>query len=241
MTHVEEGVLQAYLDAEVTAGARADIDRHLHSCSTCAAELARMRNAAQLFTAALRDSDVVAPMLPAQARWAATRHLERMLPTPKPRRAFARAAMFIVGLGAVASAAVPGSPVRGWISDALTRVGLLDAPRTEQAPPPLPEPGPAVEEDVAESTTLTIDVVAGRVRIVLKNVSDDAAVEVRVVESERALVEATGAAARARFRTGPGLLEVDGVAGGSVIVEIPRSATRAVVLRDGEMIYRTGR
>lgn len=241
MTHVEEGVLQAYLDAEVTAGARADIDKHLHSCSACAAELERMRSAALVFSTAMRESDVFVPMLPAQARFAAARRLERMMPTPKPRRALARAAMFVIGLGAVASAAVPGSPVRAWLSDALTRVGLLDAPQTAEAPPPLPEPEPAIQEDVVESTSLAIDAVDGRVRIVLRNVSDDANVEVRVVESDRALVEAKGAAARARFRTGAGLLEVDGIAGGSVVVEIPRSATHAVVLRDGTTIYQTGR
>jgi anti-sigma factor RsiW len=241
MTHVEEGVLQAYLDAEVTAGARADIDKHLHSCSACAAELQRMRSSAQLFSHALRDSDVGVPMLPAQARFAAARRFERMMPTPRPRRAFARAAMFIVGLGAVASAAVPGSPVRGWISDALIRVGLLDAPQTAEAPPPLPEAAPVVQEDAAESTTLAIDAVNGGVRIVLKNVSDDAAIEVRLVDGDRALVEARGVAARARFRTGAGLLEVDGIEGGSVVVEIPKSAVNAVVLRDGQTIYRVGR
>jgi hypothetical protein len=240
MTHVEEGVLQAYLDAEVTAGARADIDRHLHSCSTCSAELERMRGAAQLFSTVLRDSDVLVPMLPAQARFAAARRLERVLPTPKPRRAFARAAMFVVGLGAVASAAVPGSPVRGWINEALIRAGLLDAPQAVDVPP-IPEPVPPVQDDAAESTTLAIDAVDGRVRIVLKNVSDEAAVTVREVDGDRALVAATGAAARARFRTGAGLLEVDGIEGGSVVVEIPRGLADAVVWRDGQRIYRTGR
>jgi hypothetical protein len=240
MTHVEEGVLQAYLDAEVTAGARADIDKHLHSCSTCAAELERMRGAAQLFREVMHDGDVAVAMLPAHARFAAARRVARIMPAPKPRRAFARAAMFIVGLGAVASAAVPGSPVRGWINDALMRVGLLAAPETAQIPP-LPAPEPFMPQDAVESTSLAIEAVGGRVRIVLKNVSDETAVEVRVVESDRALVEATGAAARARFRTGAGLLEIDGVHGGSVVVEIPRSVTNAVVTRDGATIYRTGR
>jgi uncharacterized membrane protein len=240
MTHVEEGELQAYLDSEVMAGARADIDRHLHSCSACAAELQRMHDAAQLFTAAIRESDVVAPVLPAQARFAMARRLERPLTPPQPRRAFARAAMFIVGLGAVASAAVPGSPVRAWLSDALTRVGLREAPQAVQTPP-LPESAPVVQEDAAASTTLAIDAVDGRVRIVLKNVSADANISVRVVDSTRAIVEATGAAAQARFRTGAGLLEVDGIGGGSVVVEIPRSVSNAVVLRDGQTIYRTGR
>jgi anti-sigma factor RsiW len=242
MTHVEEGVLQAYLDAEVTAGARADIDRHLHSCSTCAAELERMRNASHLFHNVLQDSDVVAPVLAAQARFATSRRSAlRPMAVPQPRRAWARAAMFVVGLGAVASAAVPGSPVRAWISDALTRAGLLNEPQSAAAPV-LPEEAPAVQRDAtAESTALSIEAVDGRIRVILRNVSPETVVTVRPVDSDRAVVEATGAAAKARFRTGAGLLEVDGVTGGTVIVEIPRSATDAVVEQDGKTIYRTGR
>jgi hypothetical protein len=241
MTHVEEGVLQAYLDAEVTAGARAEIDRHLQSCSTCAAELERMRGASQLFHSLMGDSDVAVPVLAGQARFATARRLEHKLPTPQPRRAWARAAMFVVGLGAVASAAVPGSPVRAWISDALTRAGLLNESPSAAAPV-IPEEAPAVQRDVtAESTALAIDVVDGRVRIILRNVSEDATVTVRVVDSDRATVEASGIAAKARFRTGAGLLEVDGVAGGSLVVEVPRSATDAVVQQDGKTIYKTGR
>ena len=241
MTHVEEGVLQAYLDAEVTAGARADIDRHLHSCSACAAELDRMRVASQLFHTAVRDSDVVAPVLAAQARFAMARRLEHRLPTPQPKRAWARAAMFVIGLGAVASAAVPGSPVRAWISDALTRAGLLNETQRAAAPV-LPEEAPAVPRDVtAESAALSIDAVDGRIRVILRNVGPGATVTVRVVDSERAVVEASGAAAKARFRTGAGLLEVDGVPSGTVVVEIPRSARDAVVQQDGKTIYRTAR
>jgi hypothetical protein len=240
MMHVAEGDLQAYLDAEVTAGARADIDRHLHSCSTCAAELARMRSAAQLFHNALRDSDVAAPVLAAQARFAHAHRSERTLIRPRPRRAFARAAMFVVGLGAVASAAVPGSPVRAWISDALTRAGLLDEPQSAAAPV-LPEEAPAVQRDAIESTALAIEAVDGRIRIILRNVKPGATISVRVVDSDRALVEATGLAAKARFRTGAGLLEVDGIQGGSVVVDIPRSARDALVQQDGRTIFRTGR
>ncbi len=240
MTHVEEGVLQAYLDAEVTTGARADIDKHLHSCITCAAELERMGSASQLFHNALRESDAVAPVLAAQARFANVRRLERKLVPPQPRRAWARAAMFVVGLGAVASAAVPGSPVRAWISDALTRAGLLNEPQRAAAPA-FPEEAPAVQRDATESTALAIEAVDGRIRIILRNVNPGTTVTVRVVDSDRAMVEATGAASKARFRTGAGLLEVDGVQGGSVVVEVPRSATDAVVQQDGRTIYKTGR
>jgi anti-sigma factor RsiW len=240
MTHVEEGVLQAYLDAEVSAGARADIDRHLQSCSACAAELERARGASQLFHDAVRNSDVVAPVLAAQARFASARRAEHKLPTPQPRRAWARAAMFVVGLGAVASAAVPGSPVRAWISDALTRAGLLNE-SPGAAAPPIREEAPAVERNAPESTALAIEAVDGRIRVLLRNVDPGTTVTVRVVDGDRATVEATGPAARARFRTGAGLLEMEGVSGGTVLVQVPRTARDAVVQQDGKTIYKTGR
>jgi anti-sigma factor RsiW len=238
MMHVEEGTLQAYLDAEVTAGARTDIDKHLHSCSDCAVQLERLRQASAVFAAAVREADVVAPVLAAQARFVTARRFEPALVAPRPRRAFARAAMFIVGLGAVASAALPGSPVRAWIGDALTRAGLLDDTQSAAAPV-LPAEAPAVQRD-AESTALGIEAVDGRVRIVLRNVRPQATVSVHLVNGDRTIVEASGAAAKARFRTGAGLLEVDGVSGGSVVVQIPKSLIQASVEQDGRTIFKTG-
>jgi anti-sigma factor RsiW len=240
MTHIEEGVLQAYLDAEVTAGARAEIDRHLQECSACAAELDGMRSAALLFSNAVRQSDVQAPVLMAQARFAGVQRLERKAPAYGPRRALARAAMFIVGLAAVAGAAVPGSPVRAWISGALTRAGLLDESQSAAAPA-TPEEAPAVVRDAPESTALAIEPVDGRVRIVLKNVKPEAAVTVRMIDGPRVVVEASGTAAKARFRTGSGSLELSGVEGGTVIVQIPRTVTDGLVEQDGRIIFRTGR
>ena len=148
--------------------------------------------------------------------------------------------MFIVGLAAVAGAAVPGSPVRAWINDALTRAGLLEEPQRAAAPAS-PAEVPAVPRDATESTALAIDPVAGRVRIVLKNVKPEAEVSVRVIDGPRAIVEASGLAAKARFRTGSGSLELSGIEGGTIVVQIPRLVTDGIVEQDGKVIYRTGR
>lgn len=239
MTHIEEGVLQAYLDAEVTAGARAEIDGHVRMCSECAVELDRLRGAASLFRSAVRHTDVQAPILSAQARFAGMQR-ERKAPVFAPRRALARAAMFIVGLAAVAGASVPGSPVRAWISDALTRAGLLNEPQSAAAPE-VPAEAPAVQRDQPESTALAIDPVDGRVRVVLKNVKDGASVSVRMIDGPRVVIEASGLAAKARFRTGSGSLEMSGVEGGTVLVQIPRTVTNGIVEQDGKVIFRTGR
>jgi hypothetical protein len=244
MMHVEEGVLQAYLDAEVTAGARAEIDKHLQSCSACNAELHRLRSASVLFSHALKQADVAAPVLAAQVQLAAAHKLERKLPTtvpaPQPRRALARAAMFIVGLAAVASAAVPGSPVRAWISTALTRAGLLDDPQSS-AGPALTGEAPAVERGTPEPTVFFIEPVDGRVRVVLTNVKPAATVTVQPTDASRVEVEVTGAAAKAHFESTSGRLAITGVEGGTVVVKVPRSLPNATVEQDGQTIYKGGR
>lgn len=239
MTHIEEGILQGYLDDEVTGSARAEIDSHLESCATCTAELDRMRKASQLFASALRGADVTPPMLGAQAHLVRARRTAIAVPSATPRRAFARAAMFIVGLAAVASAAVPGSPVRGWISNALARAGLLDQPQSAAAPAGTEE-APAVERSGPESAGFFIEPADGRLRVVLTNVKPETQVTVQLTDAARAHVEANGAAARARFRTGPGRLEVVGIESGSIVVQIPRAIQDAIVEQDGRTIFTAG-
>ena len=239
MTHLELGVLQAYLDDEMAADARVDIENHLQACPVCAAELEQLREASTVFAAAVAGTDVVVPVLTAQARFAKLRRQDDRSPVA-PRRALARAAMFIVGLAAVASAAVPGSPVRGWISDALTRVGLLDQPQSAAAPAVIDE-APAVATDSGATAAISIEPVDGRVRVVLTNVHADATVSVETVAATRAFVETKGLAAQARFRTGPGRIEVIDIGGGNVVVQIPSSVKDATVEQDGRVIFTTGR
>jgi hypothetical protein len=246
MTHVEEGVLQAYLDAEVTASARAEIDKHLQSCSACVAELHRLRSAAELFSTLVRQTDVavpvvIAPMAAAPSPVVAppSFELERKVPRPRPRRALARAAMFIVGLAAVASATVPGSPVRGWINAALTRAGLLDAPQSAAAPE-VNEEAPAAER-APDITPIGIEPVNGRARVILTNIRPPAAVKIEETDGGKVEVVLAGRANRARVSVNPGRLSVNDVTGGVVTVRIPRTLQHAVVEQDGITIYTKGR
>jgi hypothetical protein len=231
MTHVEEGVLQAYLDAEVSAGARVEIDTHLQSCSACTAEMERIRTASQLFAAAVREADVAAPMLAAQARLAAARKLPRSLPAPRPRRALARAAMFVIGIAAVASAAVPGSPLRAWISSALTSAGLLEEQQSAAAPE-APREAPAVPRAGGDATSFFIDPVDNRVQIILTDIAPSVTVRVEEAEDERASVEVAEAR---RFDRASGRFEVIGVESGTIVVRIPKGID-AVVKQDGKTI-----
>jgi hypothetical protein len=244
MAHIDEGMLQAYLDDEVAA--RAEIDTHLAACTECAAELARLRSAAQLFAGAVCSADRTAPTFAALSAVSAKKPQPVLPITVAPRRTvarvpLARAAMLLIGLAAVASAAIPGSPVRALISQAIQRiVGETEEPRF--VAPRVPEtPEAAVDTKPDLSAGLSIQPAQGRVRIVLTGVAPEATVRVRLIDSDRALVQASGAAAQARFRTGPGRIEMVGVAGGEVVIDMPRNLTDGRVEIDGRVIFHKDR
>src|SRR5437868_10591481 len=112
MTHVEHGQLQAYLDGEVDARTSVDIENHLKSCVSCLAERKALESAAQVFATAMRGVDIAAPARPviaAAARKPAGLWLSR--------GALSRAAIMVLGVAALASAAIPGSPVRKWLAE----------------------------------------------------------------------------------------------------------------------------
>ncbi|MGQ0815407.1 MAG: anti-sigma factor family protein [Gemmatimonadota bacterium] len=234
MAHIDEGTLQAYLDDEV--GARADIEAHLSACGTCAAELERLRSASRLFASVFHNADVQAPALPA---FAAVRraHIQPIARPRVPRMPLTRAALLLFGFAAVASATIPGSPVRGWLAGALRGVGgLPDQPEPAAIVTDSPASAGAVEEG-SDAAALSIEPVAGRIRIILTNVSPETNVRVRLIDGGRALVETSGEASRARFRTGPGRIELIGVGKGEVVVEIPAAVTDALVAADGKVLF----
>jgi anti-sigma factor RsiW len=234
MAHIEEGILQAYLDDEVVA--RAELDSHLAQCTTCAAELDRLRAASELFASVIHAADTVAstPAAFAEVK-AARRSTARQPGVTVPRVPLARAAMLLLGLAAAASATIPGSPVRAWISEALRSVG--GSQQEEVAAPAVqPVPAPAIP-NASGAAAVSIEPVDGRVLVVLSGAAAQADVQVRIVQTERASVQVTDAAAQARFRTGAGRIEVIGIGSGNVMVEIPAAALEAVVEVDGRRIF----
>ena len=241
MAHIEEGVLQAYLDDEV--GARAEIDAHVHGCATCAAELDRLRSASKLFASAIQSADTRAPVRSALVAVKRAHPVVHTMPViTQPARRFARvplarAAMLIFGFAAVASATIPGSPIRAWVGDALRTVGVLQ--KQEPVAPVVPDtPASAgAAEQGDDAAALYIEPVDGRIRIILTDVSDDANVRVQIVEGNRALVQATGVAAKARFQTAPGRIEMIGVGSGDVVIDMPASVRDASVVADGKVLY----
>lgn len=233
MMHPDEGTIQALLDGELEPAARAGTERHLAGCPACAEAAAELRAARDRFRFALRAADTAAPVEPARAavrRRAANAGAGRAL-----RRGLARAALLVLGVAGIAYASVPGSPVRAWLE--------RDAPAAHEPLAPLAVEPPAVhsvEPPAVHSVEPAVSGISirpedGRVRVVLSASAPALRVHTRVGDGELAEVEATGAAAGARFRTGPGRIEVVGAGPGEVHVVLPRAAHTAVVEVNGEV------
>lgn len=220
--HLEEGRLQAYLDGEL-ADAR-EVEAHLDACPECRArveELHRLGERADRALARLETGrpDVEAALWEVRRRRAARR-------AGAHRRRLAAAAVVVLTLGAGAAAAMPGSPIRGWIEAWL-------APTEEPVPAAVPAVDPAA---VPEDAGVLVDLVDGAVTVRFHGVPAGALLEVRFVEGARAGVYAPSAA---RFETAAGRVDVHLEGDGDVLrVELPRDAARAEVLVEGESVFR---
>jgi hypothetical protein len=132
-------------------------------------------------------------------------------------------------LAGVASAALPGSPLRGWLEE-------LRASGTPQPAASVAQP-PAVE-DAASSGPVALSVLpaAGRVRIVIREPA--AGLDIRAVLSDErvASVQLESSAAAPRFRSGAGLIEVAGAGPGELRISLPRNVEAGVVELNGERL-----
>ncbi|MBX6363166.1 MAG: zf-HC2 domain-containing protein [Gemmatimonadetes bacterium] len=242
MTHVSEGVLQAFLDDELEPVERGAVAAHLLACPACRAELDRLRADAAVFSAALAALDV-APDLVAARR--------RIVPGPRvrigpqrsiastTRRAAVRAAVLVLLGAAAASAAVPGSPVRRFVVNVwheATRlvVGTPERPRRPLPPPVATAPAPPPAE--APTAGVSVRPYEDRITVGLGALPANARIRVRLVDGDRATVEASGAPRAPRFRTSPGRIEMDGAAR-DVRIEVPRSVENAIVVVNGRPYF----
>lgn len=228
MMHTGPGTLQALLDGELDPALRAEAEQHLASCAACAAELDQMRALRDRFRFALRAADVAPSVERAHAAVAARR---AAAPTVLrgTRRALARAAVLVMAAAGAAYAVVPGSPVRRWLGVDSPPALAPAEPRLGAAPPVAPI------RDEAPAAGVFISPEEGRVRVVVSASSPGLRVRTRFTGAAVAEVRAAGEAAGARFRTGPGRVEVVGAGPGEVTVELPRAARTAVVEVNGRV------
>jgi anti-sigma factor RsiW len=234
MTHLGEGTLQELLDGELAPGPRAEADAHLALCRQCAGQLAELRSMNARTSALLGLVEAAPPMIAAQAQFARHRRGAQAGAgsgaLAQARRALPRAAVLVLAVaGAAAAAVVPGSPVREWVA----RVTVDE----RAAEPALPAPAPEVEEAV-EVAPKAVSILPedGRVRVAVTGSSAELRVRIRLVDEPQAQVTATGAAVSARFRMGPGRIEIAGAGPGEVVVDLPRAAEAAFVEVNGRVV-----
>ncbi|HYJ80593.1 MAG TPA: zf-HC2 domain-containing protein [Longimicrobiaceae bacterium] len=228
--HLAEGIAQALLDGELAGAERHAAEAHLAACPACAAEQRGLRSAQERMRTVLAEADAPAPV--AQAQMALRRRAARASQAAKGRRALLRAAVLVLGVAGAATAAVavPGSPIPGLITDILP--GAKDPLRETVGPRPAPAPA-ALAEDAPTGVSILPE--AGSVRVVLSGSAPGLRVRTRLVDGAHAEVHASAAAARARFRTSPGRIEVVGAGAGEVTVSLPRGARAAFVEVNGRV------
>jgi hypothetical protein len=227
--HLAEGTLQALLDGGLPPVELAAAEAHLAACGECAGALRELRALNERAAALLAVGDVPAPVAQAQMSLRARR--ARQGHWGDARKALLRAAILVLGVAGVAAAAVPGSPVRAWVEQA-----VLPQKKATLTPGPAPAPPPRVAA-ASSPTGISIRPDAGTVRVVLTGASPRLRVTARLVDGDRAGVLARGPAmSGARFRTAPGRIEVVDAGAGEIEVEIPRAARTATVEVNGRVL-----
>lgn len=245
MIHLSEGELQAFLDGQLAADERARVADHLADCVACQAELRQLKAAAALFAHAIAHADVAPDLTGAHAVT-----VRRARPSPairlfggqsararEVRRTLVRAAVLVLLVAGAASAAVPGSVVRRFFVNIWHQTTRLFGARPATPPPAPIRLAPAKPLPPVPPAGVSVLPEEGQVRILVHDAAPGLRVHVRVLDTDRASVEAQGAAASASFRTGPGRIEVSGARTGDLQIGIPRSAGKVSVMVDGKTVF----
>ena len=223
MSHFAEGVLQAYLDDEVAADARVQVNAHVGECAVCAARLQDLRELGAAFSTAVESADItpipMAALAELRVRAGQYSWRERMRGA---RRQFRRAAIVVIGVTAAGVAAVPGSPVRDYL------IGVWRSLTSDQqapvAPPAAVKETPAPEPDSPIGHAVTP--AGGRVRIALVGQANGTAVRVTLVDADKARIRASNGTAP-RFTIGAGEATLQG-GSGEIHIELPRTAAGSI-------------
>lgn len=238
MTHLDEGRLLELRDE--TRGGDVDAWRHLDACSDCQEALEDVRGRAMAIGSALESLDEAVDLEAARAavrnrvaRYSAAVAGARSLGTAPGRRGLrglSRAAgILLVAAGGVA-AAIPGSPVRRWVSTILGPENAAETRVPESAASVAPEsPSP-------EMAGIRVEAATGPLRITLRGLTPGADLRVRWVPGSEAAVFAP---VGTRFTRGQGRVEAD-LSEGAVRVELPTGSSRLTLEVDGVVYLRRG-
>jgi len=247
MVHPDNGTLLAFLDGEVTDDEAAETRAHLEECPACRAEADALAAAARGLAEAMALLDSEPDLKSAKARLA--QGSGDRLSTPLPGDAsgrgrhgsrgsdrfgtfltLPRAASIALLLTAGTVSALPGSPVRRWITDL---VGTPGAQETEGAGLDAPEAsaGGIQEESRPGAGIPAID---GSVEIWIHDLPEDSELRIRWTDGQDAWIFA---GPETRFNLEDGKLEAFSPQG-PVVIEIPRDLPQVVVGLDESILLR---
>jgi hypothetical protein len=240
MDHPEDGRLLALLDGELPEDAAARVRRHLSGCGRCRRTRDELERASGALGEALGALDVPPPdrdagavRSRAGARDAgadgtalsdgdgAGARAGRAL----GRGAIWKAAVLVLTVGAAASAAVPGSPVREWIAESTRRVAgaFTGEDRSDSSGPEASLPA-GVSIRTEGPAEIAIDDPAAGLRL-------------RVRTSGDTLLAVAGRGAR--YRAGDDRIDVAGPEGPELRIDLPPSVAVRVTV-EGRLLLEQG-
>lgn len=209
MKHVTDEEMIRYVDGELGAPERSQVDDHLEACAGCRRELRSLRRTSERLA-----EDLELAGLPESLRDFKPRRSPPGSGTS--RGGVAAAATVLLLVAAAALAAAPGSPFRAWLAESMSDVSVWLGDVSEARPS-------------SSSSGLGVEPHDGVILVAVDEATSGASVRVRLVDGSYAAVWARGA----RYHTAAGRVDVRG-ANGDVRVHLPRSATRAELWIEGE-------
>jgi hypothetical protein len=167
------------------------------------------------------------PVLTQIRRRARGRSITRLVPA-----GLLRAAVLLLALAGIVSAAIPGTPLRQWIEDVLS-----PEPEAVQAPaeiPVLPVVPTPVAPAPVQLTSITLVPQDGYIVVRLRSLAPEVGIRLEVVDEARASVEFANDPG-VRPLTAAGRIEISNITRAPVTVRIPRSAGDATVEVNGQV------
>lgn len=223
--HLSEGTLQRLLDGELSGPELGAVEQHLAGCVACRSGLQALEGAFATVARAvplLDPADVSLDL--AHAAW---RRRLRGGWGREARRQLPRAALFLLAVTGVASATLPGSPVRHWAEPLWQQTPAAEVQQTEAVMPVVNT------TDEAVSAGVSVAPADGELRLLVERASPELRIRVRLADQALMSVRGLGGAAGARFQLGRGRINVEEAGAGELEVVIPHAARRASISVNG--------
>lgn len=251
--HVEDGTILAHLDGELDGGTSSRVAAHLSECAGCRRRWEELSTASAILASGLDALDVAPPDRSADEvrrlgdRRSRERPEDRVEDGPAgtspfgfPGSALLKAAVLVLGVATAASAVVPGSPVRAWITDAVRAVagavGDGGGSGAAVAGGEGADAATAPQESGLQGVTIPVTDSA-----VVRVPERSSGLRLRIRSIRGGLLSVTGRGAR--YRAGSGTIEVTAVGDdGELHLGVPESVPAVRVTAGGRtLVEGTGR